>query len=95
MSSSLTGRAIGLYVVRFRGTERRRPFNLMPSLIRIVETAIGCSALFRPRGVSEHLQATASVFTGTVGWLQIDVGAADADHFISAEERFHIAMARQ
>ena len=25
----------------------------------------------------------------------IDVGAADADHFISAEERFHIAMARQ
>jgi len=27
--------------------------------------------------------------------VQIDVGAADADHFISAEERFHIAMARQ
>jgi hypothetical protein len=44
--------------------------------------------------VSDDYTPATSVFTGTVGW-QIDVGAADADHFISGEERFHIAMARQ
>jgi arylsulfatase len=45
--------------------------------------------------VSDDYTPATSVFTGTVGWVQIDVGAADADHFMSAEERFHIAMARQ
>jgi hypothetical protein len=47
ITSRLTGRARGLYVVRFRGTERRRPVNFVPSLIRIVEAAIECPALFR------------------------------------------------
>ena len=45
--------------------------------------------------VSDDYTPATSVFTGTVGWVQIDVGAADADHFSSAEERFHIATARQ
>jgi hypothetical protein len=57
LTSRLTGRARGLYVVRFRGTERRRPFNLVPSLIRILEAAIGCPALFRstiPESASSH-----------------------------------------
>jgi arylsulfatase len=37
------------------------------------------------------------VFTGKVRWVQIDRGedAHDADHFISRDERFRIAMARQ
>ena len=35
------------------------------------------------------------VFTGVVNWVQIDVGAADADHLISPEERLRIVMARQ
>ena len=45
--------------------------------------------------VSDDYTPATSVFIGTAGWVQIDVRAADADHFISAEERFHIAMARQ
>ena len=38
-----------------------------------------------------------SVFTGTVNWVQIDLGedAEDADHLITPEERLRVAMARQ
>jgi arylsulfatase len=36
-----------------------------------------------------------SVFTGKVNWVQIDLGKDDHDHFISAEERLNLAMARQ
>lgn len=38
-----------------------------------------------------------SRFTGRVQWVQIDLDkdAEDADHLISPEERFHIAMVRQ
>jgi arylsulfatase len=38
-----------------------------------------------------------NAFTGTVAWVQIDVGedAADADHYLTAEERVKVAMARQ
>jgi arylsulfatase len=47
--------------------------------------------------VSDDYDAESSVFTGTVNWVQIDLGddAADADHLISPEERFRVAMARQ
>ena len=43
------------------------------------------------------LPAIAMQFTGEVAWVQIDIddAAADADHLISPEERFRIAMARQ
>jgi arylsulfatase len=34
-------------------------------------------------------------FAGQVNWVQIDLGKDDHDHFISPEERFQIAMARQ
>jgi len=47
--------------------------------------------------VSADYTAHTSVFNGAVNWVQIDLGedAADADHYISAEERFRVAMARQ
>jgi len=47
--------------------------------------------------VSEDYDAASSRFTGTIGWVQIDLGedAADADHLISPEERLRVAMARQ
>jgi arylsulfatase A-like enzyme len=47
--------------------------------------------------VSDDYDAKSSAFTGRVRWVQIDLGedAADADHLISPEERFRIAMARQ
>jgi arylsulfatase len=36
-------------------------------------------------------------FNGIVNWVEIDIGqdAQDADHFVTADERFRVAMARQ
>jgi len=47
--------------------------------------------------VSEDYEGESSVFTGTVNWVQIDLGedAQDADHLITSEERLRVAMARQ
>ncbi len=47
--------------------------------------------------VSDDYSGRQSVFTGTVKWVQIDLGedADDADHLISPEERLRVAMARQ
>jgi arylsulfatase A-like enzyme len=47
--------------------------------------------------VTDDLGPKETVFTGRVRWVQIDLGkdAEDADHLISADERYRIAMARQ
>ena len=47
--------------------------------------------------VSDDYEGESSVFSGTVNWVQIDLGedAEDADHLITPEERLRIAMARQ
>jgi arylsulfatase len=47
--------------------------------------------------VSDDYEGEASIFTGTVSWVQIDLGedAEDADHLITPEERLRVAMARQ
>jgi arylsulfatase len=47
--------------------------------------------------VSDDYDGESSVFTGTVNWVQIDLGddAEDADHMITPEERLRVAMARQ
>jgi arylsulfatase A-like enzyme len=47
--------------------------------------------------VTDDLEPGETEFTGRVLWVQIDLGddAADADHLISPEERYRIAMARQ
>ncbi len=47
--------------------------------------------------VTDDLTVKETTFTGRIRWVQIDVGedAEDADHYISAEERFRIAMAIQ
>jgi arylsulfatase len=47
--------------------------------------------------VSDDYEGESSVFTGTVNWVQIDLGedAEDADHLITPEERLRVAMARQ
>ena len=48
-------------------------------------------------GVSDDLDKTNVRFTGTVNWVQIDIGdaASDFDLMVTAEERYRIAMARQ
>jgi arylsulfatase A-like enzyme len=47
--------------------------------------------------VTDDLTVKQTEFSGRISWVQIDVGddADDADHYISAEERFRIAMAIQ
>ena len=47
--------------------------------------------------VTDDLSTKDVGFTGRVRWVQIDLGddAEDADHLISPEERYRIAMARQ
>jgi arylsulfatase A-like enzyme len=45
--------------------------------------------------VSDDYSPEESVFPGTIRWVQLDIGADDQDHFISAEERLKVAMARQ
>lgn len=45
--------------------------------------------------VSSDYTARTSRFTGTLRWVQLDVGTDDHDHFIDPDERFRIAMARQ
>ena len=47
--------------------------------------------------VSDDYGSQDSRFTGRVRWVQIDLGedAQDADHLISPEELYRVAMARQ
>jgi arylsulfatase len=47
--------------------------------------------------VTDDLSVEETAFKGGIQWIQIDVGddAKDADNYISAEERFRIAMAIQ
>ena len=47
--------------------------------------------------VSDDYRGEASIFSGKVNWVQIDLdeAAEDLDHLITPEERFRIAMARQ
>ncbi len=49
-------------------------------------------------GQSQSTRHIGSRFTGKINWVQIDLWArtpADADHYISPEERLRVAMARQ
>jgi arylsulfatase A-like enzyme len=45
--------------------------------------------------VSPDYAPTGNEFSGEVNWVQIDLEKDDHDHFISPEERFRVAMARQ
>ena len=38
---------------------------------------------------------TGNKFTGTIDWVQIDLGADNHDHLITPEDRYTVAMARQ
>lgn len=46
-------------------------------------------------GVSSEYTPQTSRFSGKIGWVQIDLGTDDHDHFIDPEERMRITMARQ
>ena len=50
------------------------------------ESGTAVSADYTPRN---------SRFTGTINWVQIDLGDDDHDHLIDPQERLRITMARQ
>jgi arylsulfatase A-like enzyme len=45
--------------------------------------------------VSDDYTPQQSVFTGTVNWVQIDLGDDDHDHLITPEQRLQVAMSKQ
>ncbi|MFW2381939.1 MAG: arylsulfatase [Acidimicrobiales bacterium] len=45
--------------------------------------------------VMSNYTAADSKFTGKIGWVQIDTGEDDHDHYIDPEERYRITMATQ
>jgi arylsulfatase len=45
--------------------------------------------------VSDDYTPQESAFSGTINWIQIDLGLDDEDHMITPEERLRVAMARQ
>jgi arylsulfatase len=45
--------------------------------------------------VTDDYTSEGGLFTGTINWVQIDLGGENADHLISADERIRVAMARQ
>ena len=55
-------------------------------------TDVGCD---NGSTVSDEYDEATSRFPGTVHWVEIDVGVDDADHVISADERWRVSMARQ
>lgn len=65
----------------------------MPMLFSCDETADVGSDTGSP--VSADYTPESSRFTGTINWVQLDVGTDDADHYITPEERLRVAMIRQ
>jgi arylsulfatase len=45
--------------------------------------------------VSDDYDSPTSQFTGTINWVQLEVGQDSHDHLISPEDRIRLAMARQ
>jgi arylsulfatase len=45
--------------------------------------------------VTADYTTSSSRFTGTIHWVQIDLGGDDHDHFVDPDERLRVAMARQ
>jgi Sulfatase len=88
------GAAITLYVDGQRVGDGRveRSHALFFSMDETTE--IGCDV---GEPVSEDYGHWDNAFNGTINWVQIDIDAAakDADHLLCAEERFHLAVARQ
>jgi Sulfatase len=55
-------------------------------------TDVGCES---GTTVTPDYTAHSSRFTGKINWVQIDLGKDDHDHYIDADERLRVAMARQ
>jgi hypothetical protein len=45
--------------------------------------------------VSDDYSPDSSRYTGTVNWVQLDIGLDDHSHLISPEDRLSVALSRQ
>jgi hypothetical protein len=86
------GGAVALFVDGDQVGEGRVD-GTVPMIFSADETADVGSDFASP--VADDYPAGGSAFTGTVNWVQLDIGADDHDHLISPDERYRIAMARQ
>ena len=88
------GGTVTLYVDGTQVAEGRVE-GTVPMVFSADETADVGSDTASP--VSDDYTSATSRFSGTVNWVQIDLGedAEDADHLITAEERLQVAMNRQ
>jgi arylsulfatase len=86
------GGAVTLYVDGVQVGEGRVRVT-MPMIFSGDETTDVGSDVGSP--VAEEYGVRGNEFTGAVNWVQIDLGADDADHLISAEERWRVALAIQ
>ncbi len=67
--------------------------NTVPMVFSADETTdLGCDT---SSPVAADYPADAPKFTGTINWVQLDIGDDDHDHLISPEELMKVAMARQ
>jgi arylsulfatase len=65
----------------------------VPLIFSADETCdVGCDTA---SPVSDDYTPASSSFTGTIGWVQLDIGTDDNDHLITSADRWRIAMARQ
>jgi arylsulfatase A-like enzyme len=88
------GGTVSLYLDGER-TGEGRVEGTVPMIFSADETCDVGSDTASP--VSDDYTVRGSRFTGSIGWVQIDLteAAEDLDHLISPEERLQIAMARQ
>ena len=90
------GKGGDCHALRRRQGGRQRPRRPTQGVVFSADetTDVGCET---GTTVSPDYTAHTSKFSGTVNWVQIDLGedAKDADHYIEPDERFRIAMARQ
>ena len=71
--------------------------EIAATLAMIFSADDGCDVGDRCTPVSDDYGSAESVFNGRIDWIQIDLGedANDADHLITPEERYNLAMALQ
>jgi arylsulfatase len=88
------GGTVGLYLDGARVADGRVDATI-PLVFSADETADIGRDTASP--VSNDYAGETSIFTGTVNWVQIDLGedAEDVDHLITPEERLRVVMSRQ
>ena len=61
------------------------------------ERTVPLALYWEPDGsaMSDDYTPESSRFTGSIAWVQLDIGPDDHDHLITAADQWRVAMARQ